>query len=129
MLKKIVKVLETYDHQAKVSFHRGVDCQHCLSKFFCNTNNEIIVNTDGFEVNKGDNIEVGVESRKNTASILLIFVIPLVIFVSVLFILKSWGEARSFLGAIFLVGIYYLLFKWYLKDKGKDFRLQIIRKL
>jgi positive regulator of sigma E activity len=65
MFKRTVKVLEVYEHRAKVSFERSADCQHCLSKFFCKIGNEaIVIDTDGFDLKKGDKIEVGVEYKK-----------------------------------------------------------------
>jgi positive regulator of sigma E activity len=130
MFKRTVKVLEVYEHRAKVSFERSADCQHCLSKFFCKIGNEaIVIDTDGFDLKKGDKIEVGVEYKKNISSVVLIFIAPLLIFISALIALKGWGEAQSFFSAIILVSLYYLLLKFYLKNKDKDFRLQVIRKL
>jgi positive regulator of sigma E activity len=90
---------------------------------------ELIMDTLGFSLEKGDKIEVGIEEKKSLIASLITFFFPVIIFISVLLFLKKQGELFSFILAILAVMSYYLTVKVLTKDRKEYFNLKVLRKL
>lgn len=131
MLKETVEVAEIKNSKVAVKFTRQGSCSSCQASHICNVDKQqtLLVDNPGLNLNKGDKVEVGIEEKRNLLAILIALLIPAGLFVAALIVFKSRGEFMSFFLAMLVLFVYYFIVKVNLKNKGKYFKLQILRKL
>ncbi len=130
MPKEAVEVLEVLGDKVKIKFTKTKMCSCCKYTHFCSSRDEILlVDNPGFSLEPGDKAEVLIDEKKNILANILIFFIPIVVFIIGLLVFKIFGEFFSFLLASILVCVYYVIVKAILKKKGQEFNLTILKKL
>ncbi len=130
MFKEIVNVLEAWNDKVKVQFTKKEMCSCCKLSDLCGMGTEILtLDNPQFSLKTGDNIEVGIEEKKTLQASLIMFLIPALLFVSSLVFFKNYGEALSFFLAILGLCTYYVIAKFLLRKKSKEFNLKILRKI
>ena len=130
MFKEIVNVLEAWNDKVKVQFTKKEMCSCCKLSDLCGMGTEILtLDNLKFSLKTGDNIEVGIEEKKTLQASLIMFLIPALLFVSSLVFFKNYGEALSFSLAILVLCTYYVIAKFLLRKKSKEFNLKILRKI
>jgi len=130
MFKEIVKVENVLANKLEVRFTRQKMCSCCKIEHLCSKGEStLIIDNIGLSLSKGDEIEVGIESKKAIFASLLTFLIPIVIFIIILFISPRKNELLSFFLAIAGVFIYYGITKVFLKKFGTRFQLKVLRKI
>ena len=130
MFKEIVSVVEAWNNKVKVKFTKKEMCSCCKLSAVCGMGTEVLVlDNDRLTLKAGDNIEIGIEEKKTILASLIMFLMPALFFVSSLVFFKDYGEALSFSLAILMLCIYYVGVKRALRKKGKEFNLNILRKI
>ena len=87
------------------------------------------INSQGFSLKPGDKIEIGIQEKKTILASLINFFIPALLFVASLIIFKDRGELNSFLGALVVLIVYFVVVKLILRKKGRYFNLTILQKI
>ena len=130
MFKEIVNVIEAWNNKVKIKFTKKKMCSCCKLSDICGMGEEVLVlDNNQLTLKAGDNIEIGIEERKTLLASLIMFFMPALLFVSSLIFFKNCGEALSFFLALSMLCIYYMITKVILRKKGKEFNLQILRKI
>lgn len=130
MFKEVVEVKDVFKDKLEIKFTKKAACSCCRLVSVCGQGkNSLTINRDGFSLVKGDRIEVAIDEKLTLLAAILSFLIPTVIFVASLVIFKARGELSSFLLALSLVCLYYIVLKVSLKTKEKRFNLKILKKL
>lgn len=130
MLKEIVEVAQVLDDKVKVRFTKNSSCSCCRVSFICHqAQDTLLLDGQGFSLKEGDKIEVEIDERKTMLANLIVFLLPVIIFISSLILFKNYGEAMSFFLAMSSVCIYYVIVKVILKVQGRRFKIRILRKV
>lgn len=112
-------VISRTDRMVKVRFTAHSACAGCHAKGVCSVSNveekEVDVPNNGYDVTVGDKVEVLLELRQGFRAILLAYLLPLVLFLVVLFAVYaiSGREEVAGLAAIgslipYYAGLYFL---------------------
>ncbi|MFH1504352.1 MAG: SoxR reducing system RseC family protein [Candidatus Omnitrophota bacterium] len=130
MFKEIVEISDVFDNKVKISFTKKQMCSCCSLGHICGRGEEELVIDDwGFSLKKGDKVEIEIDEKKGILANLILFFFPSIILIAGLILFQNKGELLSFVLALLVVCVYYLIVKLILKLKGKDFKLKIIRKI
>ena len=130
MHKEIVQVVTVDKEKVGVKFQKTAACSCCRLTNLCkNTVEILLVNNPGLNLTAGDKVILGIDQRKTFLAYLIIFLIPIGIFLSSLIALRSRGEVVSFFLALLGVCIYYVITKLALRKHEKKFSLKILEKL
>jgi len=130
MIKEVVEVVGVLDKQVKIKFNRKAACGGCMVTHVCGKGEgEMVIDNCGFSLESGERVEIGIDEKMTLLSGLIMFLIPAILLILGLIIFKNRGEASSFFLALGMVCIYYIIVKIALKNKGKKFNVQILRKV
>lgn len=131
MFKEVVSVVDIFGDKVAVKLRRKEACSCCRAASFCHNKEQdtLLIDGGGLLLQKGDRIEVGIEERKTFLASIITFLVPLLVFISGILLLRKLGEFVSFLLAVSVVIIYYLLIRTISRKKGRYFNLRVIRKL
>jgi len=120
VFKKEAVVEDIKDGKVILSLSRDKMCS-CCSDMFCGGSKENYISVkDHLGLNKGDRVEVGLDSRIITGLNLLIFLIPSVIFILTIFVLKDFDVLLSLGCGIMGVVVYFLLIKFIIINRVKN---------
>ncbi|MCP4653234.1 MAG: SoxR reducing system RseC family protein [Candidatus Omnitrophica bacterium] len=131
MFKETVEVIDVNGTEISIKFQRHSACGCCRAKVVCGIDQRhpIIVKNNSFALSVGDTIVVGIEERKTLQATAISFIFPAIIFMVTLLFFKNVGELISFLLAISILFVYYLIVKVLIKKKAEHFSLKIIKKI
>lgn len=130
MFKEEVEVVDVAPTEVGIKFIKRVMCSCCRFSSLCAKEGEVIhIPRGDFLVRKGDRIEIGIEEKKTVLASIIMFFIPVCVFVFSLFLFRVYGELLSFLLALTATSLYYLIIRGVLRKKGYYFQVRIIRKL
>jgi len=130
MLKEVVEIEDIVGDKAKVKFEKKTACSCCRMTNVCGQGkNSLLIDQGGFSLAKGDKVEVAIDEKMNLLASILTFFLPAAILVVSLYLLRAKGELVSFLLALSIVCLYYIILKILLKNGGKKFNLRILKKL
>ena len=131
MFKEVVDVIKAQDSKITIKFTRKQACSKCPTSYICHKNKDqtMDINSQGFSLKPGDKIEIGIQEKKTILASLINFFIPALLFVASLIIFKGRGELNSFLGALVVLAVYFIVIKLILKKKGRYFNLNILQKV
>lgn len=132
-MKQKVMVLSTSGNTAKVSYHRPTACHGDCSKCAggCGSmaaKEEIIVSAENLIGAKaGDSVYIEGETKKVAWAILLVYVIPVVLFLAGYFLGQQWGHG-NLIGVLgFFLGLALaVLESRRQKKRGQEIRYQIV---
>jgi len=130
MIKETAEVIEILPKGIAIRFTKYGSCSSCAVSGICGTkDNSMYIEQDSSHTfRKGDIIEVEIDEKKTNFASVIVFFIPLVIFVLSLFLLRNINEAVNFLISLVIVLVYYFLVRLALKRKGSYFRIRILKK-
>lgn len=130
MFKEVVEVIEVLDKKVKVRFEKNKACLCCNVSQICNRGDGIlIIPKRAWDLKSGGRVEISIDERKVFLANLLLFLLPLVIFITTLILTKGSQELFSFLYGFLAIFIYYVLVKIILKKHGHKFDVKILRKV
>jgi len=130
MHQEITEVSEVKGDLVKIRFTKQPMCSCCNFSTFCKCGeDELSVTNLPFPVEPGDKVEVGVEERVSLVSSILLFGIPVIIFVLTVLLLKQQPAIHSFIAACCAIMVYYIIIKLGVRKKEKYFCLKILRKV
>ena len=130
MLKEIVEIVQVLDDKVKIKFTKGLSCSCCKVSYVCGKEEEtLLLEKGGLSLAKGDRVEVAIDEKKTILANLIVFFVPGIIFIGSLVFFKKYGELFSFLLALSVICIYYIIVKIILKNQGKKFKIKILRKI
>jgi sigma-E factor negative regulatory protein RseC len=119
-------VKEVTDHRVTVSIHREEACGHCNASSMCNLANTeariIEISDDGAGLRIGDHVEVSVSRSMGNRAVLLGYLLPFLVLISVLIFLNALGLQEWLSGLIslgMLVPYYFILYVFREKIKKK----------
>lgn len=130
MFKEVVEVIEALDKKVKVKFEKNKACLGCNVSQICNRGDGILIipNITG-DLKSGDRVEISIDEKKVVLANLLLFFLPLIIFITTLILTKGSQEFFSFLYGLLAIFIYYVIVKIILKKYGQKFNVKILRKV
>ncbi len=129
MHKETAEVIKVDEAKALLKVEKKAMCDCCRIAAACDKNQgvfEIPNNNLGLE--KGEKIEIGIETKKAVAATFIIFIIPLFLFLFSLILLREKGELFSFSLALLAMVIYYIVVKAFLR-KTKKFSVKVLKKI
>jgi len=130
MFKEVATIENILGDKLEVRFTRQRMCSCCKIEYLCSKGeNTLIIDNINLDLSKGDKIEVGIESKKAFFATSLTFLIPILIFIIILFISSRENELLSFFLALAGVFIYYGVTKVFLKKWDSKFQLKVLRKI
>lgn len=130
MHRETAQVVGFENGRAKLRLAKQKACGCCRLNYICGGDQkEFVSDPVGLSLKQGDKVEVAVSVKRSLLSNLIIFFVPAVVFLSSLYVFRSWGELSSFFLALASLAVYYIVAKWLLRGKEKGFNLQILRKL
>jgi len=130
MFKETVEVEDVFKDKVKIKFTKKTACSCCRLISVCGQGkNSLVIDSAGLSLAKGDKVEVAIDEKFSLLASVLSFLLPAAIFVTSLVAFRARGELFSFLLALAVVCLYYIVLKVALKVKGKRFNLKILRKL
>mgnify|MGYP001246713560 CR=1 FL=1 len=130
MLKEIVEVTQVLQDNVRVKFQKSSSCSCCKVSYICNKGEEtLLLDRDGFSLEKGNKVEIAIDEKKTLLANIIIFFVPVVLFIAGLVFFKGRGELLSFFLALSAVCIYYVIVKFILKSQGKKFKIKILKKV
>jgi len=131
MIRETAEVIESSAHGITIRFIKHGECSSCAVSGICGTkdNSMYIKQVSSHTFKKGDIIEVGVDEKKTNFASIIVFFIPLVIFILSLFLLRNINEAVNFFVSLGIVSVYYLVMYLALRKKGSYFHIKILGKL
>ena len=131
MVRETAEVIEILPRGITIRFTKHGFCSSCAVSGICAArDNSMYIEQDGGRAfRKGDIIEVGIDEKKTSFASVIVFLIPLVIFVLSLFLLRNINEAINFFISLGIVLVYYLLVRLAIKKKGSYFHIKILKKL
>lgn len=132
-MKQKVMVLSTSGNMARVSYHRPTACHGDCSKCAggCGSmaaKEEIIVSAENLIGAKtGDSVYIEGETKKVAWAIVLVYVIPVVLFLAGYFLGQQWGHG-NLIGVLgFFLGLALaVLESRRQKKRGQEIRYQIV---
>ncbi|MBN3041214.1 MAG: SoxR reducing system RseC family protein, partial [Candidatus Omnitrophica bacterium] len=123
-------VLDADKQKVTIVFKKKKMCDCCRLSSFCGKGEEsMIISNPGLDLNPGDQIEIAVNENKNIQANILAFLLPALVFLATLVFSPSNSELFSFFLAIFLVCLYYILLKIFMKRFNKYFEIKIVKKV
>ncbi len=129
MHKETAIVTDVLEDKILVKVDKKAMCGCCKITAICDKNQGIFqLPNQSLHLNKGDRIEVGVETANAISAISIMFIIPLAIFVTTLVLLQNRGELFSFVLALSAMFIYYGVVKLFLKNT-KKFNIKFLQKI
>lgn len=131
MIREVVEVKDISGSKISVQFKRQSMCGNCQGYQICNVDKSqtVILENNNLFLEKGDLIEVAIESRKTLLGIIFIFFIPTMLFLFSIWFLARLGPAISFFIALLVVILYYIVVKAILKNKTNYFNIKILGKV
>ncbi|MFH1876133.1 MAG: SoxR reducing system RseC family protein [Candidatus Omnitrophota bacterium] len=130
MIQETVEVVDIRDGRATVTFSRKSLCDSCKVSSLCGAgSHEVTIDAGSVSLAKGDTIEVGIEERKTVLASVLVFFIPVVIFIAALVLFQKKGELTSFLVSLLILAVYYIMVMFLVRRMPQKFDVRIIRKL
>lgn len=130
MLKEKVTIVYAIGDKLTIGFKRHQMCPSCKISDMCNRQREetlIIEKENKFK--NGDIIEIGIEGKKVFLINILLFGIPIVVFIIFLAIMSNKGELIAFLTATLFLVFYYVFLRMFLYIKKHYFDFKFLRKL
>lgn len=132
-MKQKVMVLSTSGNMARVSYHRPTACHGDCSKCAggCGSmaaKEEIIVSAENLiGARTGDSVYIEGETKKVAWAIVLVYVIPVVLFLAGYFLGQQWGHG-NLIGVLgFFLGLALaVLESRRQKKRGQEIRYQIV---
>lgn len=132
-MKQKVMVLSTSGNMARVSYHRPTACHGDCSKCAggCGSmaaKEEIIVSAENLVgARTGDSVYIEGETKKVAWAIVLVYVIPVVLFLAGYFLGQQWGHG-NLIGVLgFFLGLALaVLESRRQKKRGQEIRYQIV---
>lgn len=132
-MKQKVMVLSTSGNMARVSYHRPTACHGDCSKCAggCGSmaaKEEIIVSAENLiGARTGDSVYIEGETKKVAWAIVLVYVIPVVLFLAGYFLGQQWGHGNliGVLGFFLGLALAVLESRWQ-KKRGQEIRYQIV---
>jgi len=105
-------------------------CSCCRLSYLCNHGREtLLIDNNGFSLSEGEDVEISIDEGKSILANIILFLLPGVIFVSMLILLQKYGEVNSFFLALSIVCIYYILTRVILKKYENKFTIKILRRI
>ena len=131
MVIETAEVIESLPRGIVIRFIKHGACSSCAVSGICGVrdNSMYIGQVSSYAFRKGDIIKVRIDEKKTNIASVIVFFIPLVIFILSLFLLRNINEAANFLVSLGMVLVYYLLMRLALKKKGSYFHIEILKKL
>ena len=131
MFKEVVEVIKVQGNLVTIKFTRKQACSKCPTSYICHRNKDqtMQINSQGLDLKPGDKIEIGIQERKSILASLLNFFFPALLFVLSLIIFKGRGELNSFLTALVVLVVYFIIVKLILRKIGRFFNLTILQKI
>lgn len=130
MLKESVEVIETHGMDIKVKFTKRPMCSCCNFNTFCKSGEDTVAIANvPFRLRVGDKVDVGVSEKISAAGSVLLFGMPIIIFVAVILFLKKQPEIFGFCAALSAIAFYYAIVRILVKKREKLFNLTVLRKL
>ena len=130
MLKEIVEVVDSNSAGITIKFSKQVMCVSCQMKQVCHAHKEIMrISSNGFVLQKGDKIEIGIFKKKVLLAGFIIFFVPILIFVASLLYFHHLSPEINSLTAFCFMLVYYFGVKLFLKRRGSFFQIEILRKI
>ncbi|MBN2120870.1 MAG: SoxR reducing system RseC family protein [Candidatus Omnitrophica bacterium] len=130
MLKKVAVVAQAQKDKVVLSLPRDKMCG-CCSNMFCGAKNEnMIILKDASGLKAGDRVEVGLEGKIALFLNMLIFFIPSLVFISLVYLFRDLSIVLSFVLAVCGIILYFGLVKVSIINRFKNrLSCKIIAKL
>lgn len=129
MYKETAEVIQVKDNKILLKVEKKAMCGCCKITSICNKNQGMFeAPANDLSLVKGDRVEIGIETQKALKAILLVFILPLSLFILSLAVFQAQGELLSFFLAISVMVLYYGITKLFLR-KTKKFDLKVLRKI
>ncbi len=130
MFREEVEVVDITSTEVGIKFIKRAMCSCCRFSSLCAKEGEIMhIPKGNFLIKKGDRIEIGIEEKKTLLASIIMFFIPVCVFMFGLFIFRVYGELLSFLFALGITSFYYLIIRGVFKKKSSYFQVRIMKKL
>lgn len=128
MVKETAEVIESLSRGITIRFIKHGECSSCAVSGICGVkdNSMYIEKANGHTFKKGDIIEVEIDEKKTNLASIIVFFIPLVIFILSLFFLRNINEAINFFVSLGIVLVYYFFIRLVLKKKSSYFHIKIL---
>ncbi|MCF8306342.1 MAG: SoxR reducing system RseC family protein [Ignavibacteriales bacterium] len=113
-------VIKSSGGKAEIALLSKGNCEECTAKIFCRgveDNQNIVQVIDSFGVKAGDNVKIEVDGTKILSATSILYGVPLLILIvsvllgQIVFSDSGFQELYSFGSGIFLIALYFLLFK------------------
>jgi len=131
MLTETVLVKKIDGENIIVELNKHGACSCCKTPFLCSNTGprEITIkNNSALRISAGDTLEVGMEERFTIAAAIAAFGVPTLILLSIIYALRESGALISFMVAIAVIFVYYLLMRFFLRNNN-CFEVIIIKKI
>jgi positive regulator of sigma E activity len=130
MVREIVEVLDVRGNRIAVRFNRKTLCDNCKASSLCGSGtSEVVIEAKEYSLVRGDLIEVGIEERATVFASLLVFCVPVFVFIGALLFFRHAGELASFGIAFAALAVYYVLILSLVRRAPKAFEVRVIRKI
>jgi positive regulator of sigma E activity len=130
MIKETVQVTKVIGEKVEISFTRHSACGSCTASSVCRRGNErLLIDRGGFALAAGDKVDIQISEKRTVLAAILTFALPAALLVGGLIIFKDRGELTSFLLALLIVSLYYVVLKLILLKYAKTFEIRIIDKV
>ncbi|MCF7870153.1 MAG: SoxR reducing system RseC family protein [Candidatus Omnitrophica bacterium] len=128
MHKEIAVVTKVLKDKVLIKVNKKAMCGCCRIASICDKNQGLFEFPNNIDLSEGDKIEVGVETGKAISAISIMFIAPLIVFVTTLVLSQDREELTSFLLALSAMFIYYGVVKIFIKNT-KKFNIKFLRQL
>lgn len=119
------------DTLIKVRIHRDTACGHCHARGFCEmgSQNETIIESSDFTngLKTGDNVEVTIAQQQGNKAVLLAYLIPFMLLMTILLIMESSGVREWITGLVAITALipYFLLLYIFRKRIKRTFSFTV----
>lgn len=131
MFKETARVTGITGKDVLLKIDRQERCGCCGNSFFClPSEREVLipgVPDSGLAV--GDRVELGIEEHAPLLVSVILFLLPVLIFMAVLIFSGYLGELKAFFTGLGAMAAYYLLLKIVFKKVRNPVKYEILRKL
>lgn len=131
MFKEAVRVVDVKGSEVKVRFEKKTMCSCCSMKYMCGSSDDTmrVQNVYGYDIKRGDEVEIGIEEGKNALVSILTFAVPAVIFVCILFLFRTKNHIVAFCAGAAGIILYYVVIGIFFKKYGKKVCFKIMKKV
>lgn len=131
MFKETARVTGLTGKEVLLKIDKQERCGCCGNSFFClPSEREVLISgTPDSGLAVGDRVELGIEEYAPLLVSVMLFFLPIVIFIAALMFFGYLGELKAFFAGLGTMAVYYLLLKIMFKKIKNPVKYEILRKL